>query len=98
MFDSLKYWKKTKSAIHLVPKDVAGLKLILTVSNKHLRVLCRREMAHALHRLVLAASDLVASRLAHGRGIGPVVLAREHVHRALLGIDAGHAAAAVPST
>jgi hypothetical protein len=55
-------------------------------------------MAHALHRLVLATSDLIAGRLAHGRGVGPVVLAREHVYWAFLGVDAGHAAAAIPST
>ena len=55
-------------------------------------------MAHAFHRLVLATRDLVASCLAHGRGVGPVVLARQHVHGALLGVDAGHAAAAVPTT
>ena len=55
-------------------------------------------MAHTLHRLVLATSDLVAGRLAHGRSVAPVVFARQHVHRALLGVDAGHAAAAVPST
>ena len=55
-------------------------------------------MAHALHSLVLAASNLLASRLAHLRRIAPVVLACEHVHGTLLSVDAGHAAAAVPST
>ena len=55
-------------------------------------------MAHTLHGLVLATSDLVASRLAHLRRVGPVVLARQHVHGTLLGVDAGHAAAAIPST
>ena len=55
-------------------------------------------MTHTLHRLVLATSDFVASRLAHGRSVGPVVLAREHVHGALLGVDARHAAATIPST
>ena len=55
-------------------------------------------MAHAFHSLVLSASDLLASRLAHLRRVAPVILARQHVHWALLGVDAGHAAAAVPST
>jgi hypothetical protein len=73
-------------------------KQVLTVTNEDLRVLCRREMAHAFHRLVLAASDLLASRLAHLRRVAPVVLARQHVHGTLLGVDAGYAAAAVPST
>ena len=71
---------------------------ILTVANENFRVLCRREMAHTLHRLVLATGDLVASRLAHGRSVRPVVLARQHVHGALLGVNAGHAAATIPPT
>lgn len=70
---------------------------MLTVANEHFRVLCRREMAHAFHRLMLAASDLVAGRLTHLRRVGPVVLARQHVHRALLGVDAGHSATAIPA-
>jgi hypothetical protein len=70
----------------------------LTISDKDLRIFRRWEMAHALHRLMLAAGDLLASRLAHLGRVAPVVLARQHVHGALLGVDAGHAAAAVPST
>lgn len=54
-------------------------------------------MAHALHGLVLAAGDLVARLLAHIRRVAPVVLARQHVYRALLGIDRRHSIAAVPS-
>ena len=55
-------------------------------------------MAYAFHRLVLATCDLITSRLAHFRRVGPIVLACQHVHRALLGVDTGHAAAAVPAT
>jgi len=73
-------------------------KRILTVPNKDLWILRRWEMAHTFHRLVLAASDLLASRLAHLRCVAPVVLARKHVHGTLLGVNAGHAAAAVPAT
>jgi hypothetical protein len=54
-------------------------------------------VADAFHRLVLASRDFVASRLAHLRRVRPVVLACQHVHGALLGVDAGHAAAAVPA-
>jgi hypothetical protein len=73
-------------------------KRILTVTNKDLRILGRREMTHAFHSLVLAASNLLASRLAHLRRVAPVILARQHVHGTLFGVDAGHAAATVPST
>lgn len=51
----------------------------LTIFDKHLRVFCCWEMANAFHRLMLATSDLVAGRLAHGRSVTPIVLAREHV-------------------
>lgn len=68
------------------------------IPNKHLRVFCRRKVAQARHRLVLAARNLIASLLAHLRSVAPVVLAGQHVHRALLGVDAGHATATVPAS
>jgi len=56
----------------------------LTVSDKLLGILCRREMSHAFHRLVLTTRDFVAGSLTHGWRIAPVIFTRQHVDGALL--------------
>lgn len=44
------------------------------ISDKHLRILCRREVAETLHRLKLAARDLIARLLAERRRTRPIIL------------------------
>lgn len=61
------------------------------------RILRRREMAQVRHRLVHGTRDLVRRLLRHVGCVGPVVLARQHVHGAVLRVDGCDARAAVPA-
>lgn len=54
-------------------------------------------MSQPFHRLMHSPRDFITSLLRHGRGIGPVVLAREHVDGTGFGVDSCHTGAAVPA-
>ena len=61
-------------------------------STTHLR---GREVSHAFHCSMLGARNLVTGRLAHRWGVGPIVLACQHVDWALLRVNVFHSGAPV---
>lgn len=58
---------------HVSHRLTSVTKAVLTILNKHLRVLRRREVAQPLHGGVLGARDLVGRRLRHCGRVGPIV-------------------------
>ena len=91
MVDSLQYLCTVSVCDRLV--SIKGL----TIANENSRILCSREMTKTFHGSMLATRYLVCRSLAHVWCIRPVVLARQHVDRARLGVNLGHPVTAIPS-
>jgi len=62
------------------------------------RIFRRREMTQIRHRLVHRSGYLVRRLLSHLWGVGPIVLAGQHVYGTVLGIDRGYAGSSVPTS
>ena len=81
----------------LTPDLLNMLNRLNKMRHERLGVLRRGEVAQARHGFVLGAGNLVRRLLPHLGRVGPVVLAREHVYRAAICVDAGDARAAIPA-
>ena len=62
------------------------------------RIFRRGEMTKIRHGLVHRSGYLVCRLLSHLWGVGPVVLAGQHVYGTVLGIDRGYAGSSVPTS
>lgn len=79
MINSRKYYK-------MLAQSSIDESATLTVAHKDAWIFRCREVAQALHGLMLAARNLVTSCLAHLWRIAPIVLSCEHVNWTFLGV------------
>lgn len=81
-----------------LPRVLYPLNGLHQIGDKSLGVLRSWEVTQSFHRLVHCAVNLICCLLAHLGCVRPVVLARQHVYRALLAVDLRHPVSSVPAS